>query len=314
MKILIFGRGVIATQYAWALEKAGNDITFYVRPERLAEYGNKIQLDILDARKKVRGETVMQTWNVKMTADLTENHNYDLIFVSVQHYHFKEVASFLKTRINKATVLLFSNFWEEPLQSTSMLPQEQLVWGFPQAGGGFDKNDVLCGTIRSSITMSDFGKSNPERVNEVVEMFKSIGIKSSFVKDFRSWLYIHFVLNAAIQLEMLKGNAKKMESKKMKSTLFWKNVILNTKELMPLLNARNVDLKASAELKLMSLPAWLVCFAVKISMALLPSVKRVTESHNNINEMKAYCKDVLQSSKELNIDLPKYTQNKSIFQ
>lgn len=32
MKILIFGRGVIATQYAWALEKVGHTVEFYVRP------------------------------------------------------------------------------------------------------------------------------------------------------------------------------------------------------------------------------------------------------------------------------------------
>lgn len=33
MKILMIGRGVISTQYGWALEQAGNDVTFYVRKE-----------------------------------------------------------------------------------------------------------------------------------------------------------------------------------------------------------------------------------------------------------------------------------------
>jgi 2-dehydropantoate 2-reductase len=51
MKILFFGRGVIATQYAWALEKAGNQVEFYVRPGRIAEYGTSVKLDILDGRK-----------------------------------------------------------------------------------------------------------------------------------------------------------------------------------------------------------------------------------------------------------------------
>ena len=32
MKILVFGRGVIATVYGWALERAGHDVEFYVRP------------------------------------------------------------------------------------------------------------------------------------------------------------------------------------------------------------------------------------------------------------------------------------------
>jgi|GEM_PF-6331688 len=44
MKILIFGRGVIATQYAWALEKVGHTVEFYVRPGLTIQYGSKINL------------------------------------------------------------------------------------------------------------------------------------------------------------------------------------------------------------------------------------------------------------------------------
>ena len=32
MKILMFGRGVIAAAYGWALERAGHEVEFYVRP------------------------------------------------------------------------------------------------------------------------------------------------------------------------------------------------------------------------------------------------------------------------------------------
>ena len=35
IKILMFGRGVIATVYGWALEQAGHDVEFYVRPRVL---------------------------------------------------------------------------------------------------------------------------------------------------------------------------------------------------------------------------------------------------------------------------------------
>lgn len=314
MKILIFGRGVIATQYAWALEQAGNNITFYVRTERIAEYDNKIQLDILDARKKLKGKVVKQTWAVKMIDDLPKNHDYELIIVSVQHYHFKEVADFLSTRIDKATVLFFNNFWEEPLEATSMLPQAQLVWGFPKAGGGFDKNNVLNGTLMKSTTFGSIGKPQTERDNTVIALFQSAGFKPTYVQDFRSWLYIHFVFNASIQLEMLQGETKKLDSGKMKSSQFWKNVILNSKELIPLLKARKVDLKASSELKLLSLPAWLISFFVKMAMALLPPARKIIDSHNNINELKSYCQDVLSKAEELNIELPRYKKYSAFFE
>ena len=63
MKILIFGRGVIATQYAWALEKAGHTVEFYVRPGRTVQYGSTINLDIIDGRIKPRVE-VKENWAV----------------------------------------------------------------------------------------------------------------------------------------------------------------------------------------------------------------------------------------------------------
>ena len=55
MKILMFGRGVIATIYGWVLERAGHDIEFYVRPGRATAYGETINLELLDVRRRVWG-------------------------------------------------------------------------------------------------------------------------------------------------------------------------------------------------------------------------------------------------------------------
>ena len=41
------GRGVIAVAYGWALERAGHEVEFYVRPGRSAQYGGTIDLDLL---------------------------------------------------------------------------------------------------------------------------------------------------------------------------------------------------------------------------------------------------------------------------
>ena len=137
MKILMFGRGVVSVLYGWALEKAGHSVEFYVRPGRRAEYGDSVSLDILDARKSFKGKSVKNTWSITMKEDLPADHDYDLIVVGVQHYHFKEVADFLGTRVANATVLVFTNFWNEPLAEASALPMNKVVWGFPGACGGF---------------------------------------------------------------------------------------------------------------------------------------------------------------------------------
>jgi len=104
MKILMIGRGVVSTQYAWAFEKAGHTVEFYVRPGRKAEYGSTVTLNILDARKKIRGVSTKENWPVKLIEDFNANHAYDLIFVSVQHYQFKKVAAFLSDKVGSATI------------------------------------------------------------------------------------------------------------------------------------------------------------------------------------------------------------------
>ena len=124
MKILMFGRGTIATQYGWALEKAGHSIEFYVRPGRAAQYGSIIQLDLLDARRKGDKRVVQETWPVVFREELDAKHTYDLIIVSVTHGAFAQVADFLGPRVANATVLVFNNLWMSPEQAIASLPAD----------------------------------------------------------------------------------------------------------------------------------------------------------------------------------------------
>ena len=308
MKILFFGRGVISTQYAWALEKGGHNVEFYVRPGRKAEYGPTVTLNVYDARKSIRGKLIQEVWPIKMIEDFSANHDYDLIVVSVQHYHFTKVTEYLTDKIGNATVLIFNNFWEEPLEQVSNLPAEQLVWGFPQAGGGFDNKGVLNGTILASITIGTFGTEPTERAIAVMNLFKSANIKSNVIKDFRSWLFGHFVMNAAIHIETVKAGSNMLEA--FQTTKHWKNVIANGKELLPLLKARNVDLKASPDLNLFSVPPWLISLGMKLVVRFLPPLKQIFTGHSNQEETNSYARDVMNMAEKMKINLPRFEANK----
>ena len=308
MKILFFGRGVISTQYAWALEKAGHNVEFYVRPGRKAEYGPTVTLNVYDARKSIRGKLIQEVWPIKMIEDFSANHDYDLIVVSVQHYHFTKVAEYLTDKIGNATVLIFNNFWEEPLEQVSNLPAEQLVWGFPQAGGGFDNKGVLNGTILASITIGTFGTEPTERAIAVMNLFKSANIKSNVIKDFRSWLFGHFVMNAAIHIETVKAGSNMLEA--FQTTKHWKNVIANGKELLPLLKARNVDIKKSPDLNLFSVPPWLISLGMKLVVRFLPPLKQIFTGHSNQEETNSYARDVMNMAEKMKINLPRFEANK----
>lgn len=48
----MFGHGSVATFYAWALERAGHSVEFYVRPERLPGYDSSVSLGFYNARAR----------------------------------------------------------------------------------------------------------------------------------------------------------------------------------------------------------------------------------------------------------------------
>lgn len=51
MRILMLGRGVIATIYGQALQHSGHHVDHLVRPGRAAEYGDTVQTDVIDGRR-----------------------------------------------------------------------------------------------------------------------------------------------------------------------------------------------------------------------------------------------------------------------
>src|SRR5258707_2416933 len=109
MKILMIGRGVIATLYAWTFEKSGNKVEFYVRPGRAAQYGPFVNLELRDGRVNSKGALIHEKWPIILREDLNADHDYDLMFVSVNHNQLNEVVTFLSTRMGKATVLIFDH-------------------------------------------------------------------------------------------------------------------------------------------------------------------------------------------------------------
>ncbi|MEM5594333.1 2-dehydropantoate 2-reductase N-terminal domain-containing protein [Niallia circulans] len=133
MNILVIGRGVISTQYAWIFKENGNNIDFYIRSESIDKYTRMLNLQLDDWRKR-KSKKINVSWETNLIYEIPQNHNYDLIFVSVNIEQISSVVKTLNNKVNKATVLFFNNFWD-PIKQTEILPQSQLIFGFPVAGG-----------------------------------------------------------------------------------------------------------------------------------------------------------------------------------
>jgi len=312
MKILMFGRGVISLLYGWALEKADHTVAFYVRPGRAAQYGAAVKLEMLDARRSILGRRVNENWAIHMREDLPADHDYDLIILSVQHYHFDDAAAFLGPRVGKATVLVFNNLWVEPMSAVSRLPAAHLAWGFPGAGGGFGADGVLRGALSGKITFGTFRSDPSPREVAVRGAFTKAGFAIIEQRDFRSFLFVHFTLDCAVETEALKAGSM---ASAFASGRRRRDIILNMREMVPLLAARSVDLKnQSSKLAPFRLPIWLVGPMMGMASKLVPSVRVLLDSHSNMEELRSTCRDVLKEARRLGVNLPRLEAASSLFE
>ena len=298
MKILMFGRGVIATTYGWALEKAGHEVQFYVRPGRAASYGPTVELDLLDARRKIWGEQVLETWPIRYVESLDSAGDFDLVIVSVSHHRLAEAARALAPHIGAATVLIFGNVWEEPLDAAPGLPADQLVWGFPGAGGGVADDGMMRAGLLPTVML---GLPDTERQRAVRDLFRGVGVRVTEQADMRGWLFIHFVMDAGIHSRGLRlGSLSNMIGKRGE----FAEALLTSRELLPLLTARGVDLgRHRGTVRLLRAPTILTSGLMSLLIARVRSARRSLEAHTDphAEEPRAVCADTLAEARRLGI-------------
>ncbi|GIE15068.1 ketopantoate reductase [Paractinoplanes ferrugineus] len=297
----MFGRGVIGGLYGWALEQAGHHVEFFVRPGRAEAYGPVIDLDILDARRRPWGKRVVAKWPVRYRESLEPDHDFDLIVLSVQHYGFAQAAAFLGPRVGRATVLVFNNLWVEPLAAVEHLRADQVAWGFPGAGGGFGEDGLLRGALLPLVFAGTLDRPPTERERAVREVFRGAGFRISENSDFRGWLLIHFLQNAGLHTQSLKrGSLAGLR------TADLREAILATRELLPLAEARGVDLRRHrGELRPFTAPLRLAAPALAWAFNHFPPARMLTAAHANPEELRAVCRDTLAEARRLGVRVPR---------
>src|SRR3954467_5269087 len=256
VKILMFGRGVIATVYGWALHQAGHDVEFYVRPGRAATYGDAVDLDLLDARRRVWGKRVVETWPVRYREALEPDHDFDLIVLSVPHHRLAEATAYLSPGVGHARVGVLGKIWAEPPAAIGALPLDRIAWGFPQAGGGFGADGVLRGALLPSVIFDTLGQPRTDRERAVRQAFREAGLRLKERPDFRGWLWVHFVSDAGLFSQGVRlGSLSKLAG----ATSDFREALLAGRELLPLLQARGIDLRRHrGGLLLFRGPTWLM--------------------------------------------------------
>jgi 2-dehydropantoate 2-reductase len=304
MRILMFGRGVIATLYGRVLVAAGHDVEFYVRPGRAAEYGDEVQLDWIDGRRKPIGRRVRESFPVTLRESLDPGDGFDLIVLSVGHHRLQEAAAFLAPRLGGATVLVFGNLWEEPLAAVAPLPADQVLFGFPQAGGGFRDDGVLWGAMLPSVIIGVASPSLARREDEVHAVFRQAGLAARKVQDMRGWLWLHFIADAGMFDQAIRSGSL---ANMIGDGRAFRNAFLTTRELLPILQARGVDLGLHRNAMLPYRMPRPVAVAVGWATALIPLAQRSLAGHTDPHapEARAVLGDTLREARRLDIPTPR---------
>ncbi|UPK44732.1 ketopantoate reductase family protein [Paenibacillus pabuli] len=297
MRILFFGRGVISTQYAWAFEKAGHTVEFYVRKGRKKTFGSHIELEMWDAR---RGKQLIQeNWNVKLHEEISPN--YDLIIVSVNTEQLPKAAQILSTVAGNTPVLIFNNIWQDLKSSISPLSMNNVVFGFPGAGGGIADNRLRGGFLK--MLFLEKPRAGTEQLNnKVKDLFESAHFKISWIKDMQNWLWNHFAMNAAMETEVLRRGSFPALLNHRDS---FANVVKNMREIAPVLKARGAK-NDMISLLLTKIPAPLLSTLFNKVIFAKGSLARLFIEYNNTKAGFSVI-EVVKEAKKSGIPIPRLT-------
>ncbi|WP_433088904.1 ketopantoate reductase family protein [Dactylosporangium sp. CA-052675] len=296
---------MIATVYGWVLQQAGHDVEFYVRPGRAATYADAVDLDLFDTRRRLWGQRVVERWPVRYRETLKPDHDFDLIVLSVPHHRLPEATAFLAPRVGPATVLVFGNIWTEPLAAIGALPVEQVAWGFPQAGGGFGADGVLRAGLLPSVIFGTLGQPPTDRERAVRQAFREAGLRLKERPDFRGWLWVHFASDAGLFSQGLRvGSLSKLAG----APREFREALLAGRELLPLLEARGVDLRRHrGGVLLFRAPTWLMAPVLAWLTAHVAPLRVNFEAHSDpdAEEPREVCRDTLAEARRLGVAVPR---------
>ena len=299
MKILFFGRGVIGTLYAWAFEKAGHTVEFYVREGRKAQYGAHIDLEIMDARRNKKDRQVKEKWPVVFHDELTANHDYDLIFVSTNPEQVPGAVQYIAPRLGNATVLLMGNFWADIRSSVHPIPLEQVVWGAPGGGGGYEGNH-LYGVLYKTVQLGTWEAVPTARELALQGLFNGAGFNAVMQADIQGGLRNHFIMNVAMEISVLRSGSFKTVVTSQKALADMSHSI---REMIPILKAKGS--KPDAQSKLLTLfPPKLFGFIMRNLIFSPKGMPYAVVEHNHY-QVGASVKMMIEEARKYGINAPR---------
>lgn len=186
MRILILGAGVQGTFYGVRLARAGYDVTFIARGDRVRElrqHGAVIE----DA---VSGRT--DTVKLPVIERLSPDTSADFCLVTVRREQIDEVLADLAKATSIRRIVIMVNHAGGSASLFKALGRERVALAFPGAAGGLEAGVVRYVEVGEQPTAIEAG------ADDLISLFRCAGLRVARVIDMDAWLSRHAVFVTAV--------------------------------------------------------------------------------------------------------------------
>ncbi len=203
MKILVFGAGVLGSNLARNLFRAGMDVTLLAR-ENWAEEIQKNGLRIKD-----KFSPRVSVSRIPIVTELKPEDMYDVIFVVMRYTQIDSVMDALRANQTKNVVFVGNNVRAREI--AALLPEKNVMFAFALSAGHRERDRVASIDLKKITIGQLSGAPSNERL--IGQIFGGTKYKVIYEPNIEDYLLCHaaFVIPAAFACYKTDGNLKKLK-------------------------------------------------------------------------------------------------------
>jgi 2-dehydropantoate 2-reductase len=192
MNIVVYGVGGVGGYFGGKLSKAGFNVTFIARGKTL----ENIKINGLQV-KSIYGDFVVHP---KVTDDISEIKNPDLVILGVKSWQIEDVAKHIKPVLTKNTMVLpLQNGADNADRLRKILHPENVLAGLCKIVSKIEAPGVISHfAFEPEIVFGEYNNQKTQRLKDLKIIFDKAGFKSTLSEDIHLDIWRKFLFIATV--------------------------------------------------------------------------------------------------------------------
>ncbi len=293
MKILILGLGSIGSIYGCVFQKAGHDVSHFVREEAKKQLPSSLSFDLLDGR-----QASSLPKSLRYQVHLAQpGESFDCIVVSVPESQLQDAIKTLEENNLTGPVLLFGSIWDDRNALEKMLHGRPYAIGYPRAGGTRLKQ-YLDGVLFDHVMLESETQTQFPDYAALLSLFSDAGIAVQSPHDMLEWIWICMAIRSAFVISVVKYmreliDTQRAISKMIRSSKALGEVVMTARETLKIVQSRGVNLKHyKDDLGVYQSPSWIAGAILLKTYDTNPLMRRSVQCQGDLNDSISICKQL----------------------